>query len=64
MNRDGAMQIAPEGTIVDMKVFLITANNLARVFASEQEAPEGEVMFGSAEQLAALVQHWPTMAKL
>jgi hypothetical protein len=50
---------APEGTILDMKVFSITANNQVRVFASEQEAPTGEAVFGSAEQLAALVQEWP-----
>jgi hypothetical protein len=59
MNCDGAIQIAPEGTILDMKVFSITANNQVRVFASEQEAPTGEAVFGSAEQLAALVQEWP-----
>ena len=59
MNRDGAMQRAPEGTILDMNVFSITANNEVRVFASEEEAPTGEAMFGSAEQLAALVHEWP-----
>jgi len=42
-----------------MKVFSITASNQIRVFASEQEAPAGEAVFGSAEQLAALVQAWP-----
>jgi len=42
-----------------MKVFSITANNQVRVFGSEQEAPAGEAVFGSAEQLTALVQEWP-----
>jgi hypothetical protein len=56
---DGATQRAPEGTILDMKVFSITANNQVRVFASEQEAPAGEAVFGSAEQLAGLVREWP-----
>jgi hypothetical protein len=60
---DGAGQSAPEGTIFDMKVFSITASNQVRVFASEQEAPAGETVFGSAKQLAALVQEWP-MARL
>lgn len=46
-----------------MKVFSITASNQVRVFASEQEAPTAETVFGSAEQLAALVQEWP-MARL
>jgi hypothetical protein len=40
--------MAPEGTILDMKVFSITASNQIRVFASEQEAPAGEAVFGSA----------------
>jgi hypothetical protein len=56
---DGAIQIAPEGTILDMKMFSITASNQVRVFASEQEAPAGEALFGSAEEFAALVQEWP-----
>jgi len=43
-----------------MKVFWITASNQVRVFASEQEALEGEAVFGSTEQLAALVREWPT----
>ena len=60
---DGATQNAPEGTILDMKVFSITASNQVRVFASEQVAPAGEAVFGSAEQLAVLVQAWP-MARL
>ena len=42
-----------------MKVFSITASNQVRVFASEREVPAGEAVFGSAEQLAALVQEWP-----
>ena len=42
-----------------MKVFSITASNQVRVFASEREAPRAETVFGSAEQLAALVQEWP-----
>lgn len=42
-----------------MKVFSITANNEVRVFASEQEASQGGAIFGSAEELAALVEQWP-----
>jgi hypothetical protein len=57
---DGAGQSAPEGTIFDMKVFSITASNQVRVLTSEQEVPAGEAVFASAEQLAALVQEWPT----
>jgi hypothetical protein len=49
----------PEGTILDMKAFSITASNQVRAFASEQEAPAGEAAFSTAEQLAVLVQEGP-----
>jgi hypothetical protein len=50
---------ASEGAILDMKLFLITANNQVRVFSSKQEAPTGGAKFGSAEELAAVVRKWP-----
>jgi hypothetical protein len=46
-----------------MKLFLITANNQVRVLASGQKATAGDVVFGSAEELAASVHEWP-MARL
>jgi len=48
---------APEGN--DMNVFMITADNEVQPFASNKKVPAGGAVFGSVEQLAALVRDSP-----